>query len=186
MPPSFSGGGGGLSNVITDATLAGAGTGASPLGVKNWPLTFFSRGIGASSSGINAGLVNGAGFTLEAELTFSHVVLSIATADVVNNYDAGIYSKAGALLANIGKQHLPSTGTQSFAALQGSVTLSPGLYIFAWTTDASTVAGLYYDLNAIAWIHGASFATGSGGTLPASIGAQVVAPSNVSWVFGLY
>jgi hypothetical protein len=171
------GGGGGLATVTTDSTLTGNGTAGSPLGVKGWPLKFFSSGIWnsqASFPGANA--ISICGLVLEYELTFGNIAVNVNTSDAVNNYDIGIYTAAGALVADIGPRPLPSTGFVHFAAAQGSQTIPPGLYLFAWTGPVNT-AKLTLQTQNNPWIYNANVSASAAAQLPSTIAAQTPAPA---------
>ncbi len=199
------GGGGSFSGVITDsslqgngtsgshlgiktvgvtARLTGAGTGGSPLDIAGWPLTFFSPYISATDqlnpSGVNR--VDCIGFALPHALTFSHIHVFIKVTDAVNLYDLGIYTQAGVLVANIGAQSLPTVNDVTIPTVQGAQTIPPGLYLFAFTGNATTVAISTGDGN-LPWAYALSSAASSGGALPASISAVAVAPQNKQFYF---
>jgi hypothetical protein len=172
----LAGGGGGLGSVTTNATLTGAGTGASPLSVAGEPLPYFQQGsLIASTSLAAANDVMISGFVLPYSLTFSNINVMVFTADAVGLYDLGIYSKAGALLAHVGAQSLPATGFQTFPIVGGAQTLAPGLYAFGWTGNANAAA-LNQDSGAlIVWIFNGNVATSVAGVLPSSVGALAIA-----------
>jgi NADPH:quinone reductase-like Zn-dependent oxidoreductase len=92
-------------------------------------------------------------------------------------YDVGIYSQAGALIANIGPTHFGATGLVATATLQGAKTINPGLYVFGWTGNAATL-GIQTDHTTGTWAEITNIATSSAGTLPPSIGAVAIAPGN--------
>jgi len=184
--PTGGGTGGGLATVSTNTTLAGNGTSGSPLGVKNWPLTFFTPCAVNGTSGINgANKVDIYGFALDHALTFANISIYIDTSDSSNNYDFGIYSDAGSLVANVGAQTLPSTGQHGFATVQGSQTILPGNYLFA-VTGVMQVAVLYFSNSFLAWKVGLTYANSTGGALPSSITAPTVAPALSMMLFGLF
>jgi hypothetical protein len=167
------GGGGGLTSVTTDGTLAGAGTVASPLSVKGWPLTYFQDSTNDQSfTFITTNSTYIQGFVLPYGLTFSHIAINVATADAGKLYDLGIYTKAGALVADIGPTNFAVTGTLSFSTVQGVLTLSPALYLFAMTGN-NNVLGIGYGAEQYCWVVNAAVASSSGGQLPSSIPAQV-------------
>lgn len=184
---SFGGGGGGLSSVTTNSTLTGNGTGGSPLGVAGMPIIFYSSGNGLSSESLAAANdIDASGFVLQYPITFAHLAFQVNTADGVNSYDVGIYTNAGALVANIGPQHLPSTGLVSFITLQGSQTILPGLYAFAWTS-AATTAQLGIDNNlSFTWFQSHSIGTSSGSTLPASVSPIAISVTGYGLALALF
>jgi len=174
MPPT--GGGGGFSGVTTNSTLTGSGQASSALSVNGWPTNILVIGGQAdSSNGAVANKVNYSGFYLTTSLTFTTLGFNIGTLDGVNNSDVGIYNAAGSsLLANIGAQHLGSTGMQSFTVTQGTVTLQPARYLFAYTSAASTLA-MQKDNRIITWAFTAGgVGVSVGGALPATIPAPTV------------
>ncbi len=166
--------------------VSGGGGGS----VTGWPLIFYGFGH-QTNSGNNAAVANKViayGFFLPAQLRFTNLVAAINTADNVNNSDIGIYSADGStLLANIGAQHIGSTGLQDFAITQGTVTLNPGRYAYAMTSAGSTLA-LVADSSIPSWFANiAGLGTSSGGALPANI--PIVAGytnANFAWTFALH
>lgn len=179
-------GGGGLSAVATNSSLTGNGTSGSKLSVADWPLSWWSGpelDTAFHLGGANAVAV--LGFGLSAAVTFSKIAVYVGAADAVNNYDFGIYSKAGALLANIGAQPLPSTGVQSFNTVQASQTILPGLYLFAYT-GAAVTAFTEYAFYYPTWFANANLAASTGGALPVSVGAQVITPNTGQFWFQIY
>ena len=161
--------------VSTTAELTGAGTTGSPLSVAGWPLTWFTTGLPVSALSLGAAnVVSVYGFALPYTLTFANVGIYVAVADAVNNYDLGLYTKAGNLIANIGPQTLPNAAQTSIATLQGSQTIAPGLYLFAWTGDVgiAQIYGYTYDFS---WVVNGNIAASAAGTLPPAIGAVAVA-----------
>jgi hypothetical protein len=181
-------GGGGSGLIQTNSTLTGNGTLGSPLGVAGMPIAFFAWGNQSNAAGEALGAANqidACGFVLPYPLTFSKILASIVTADAGNNYDIGIYTKAGALVANIGAQPLPSTGAQAFATIQGSQTILPGMYAFGWTGAAITAQlGINQNWN-IPWFQSHNIGTGTAGALPASVAAIAVNPAAFTLIFAL-
>jgi len=147
---------------------------------------FTYGGNGDSSNTAVANKINYSGFLVSQGVTFTTLGFQVGTADAVNNSDVGIYNAAGtSLLANIGAQHLAAIGVQSFPILQGTVTLMPGRYIFAYTSAAGTLA-LLKDNRIITWtFNAAGIGTSIGGALPVSIPAPVVSFS-VSGAFLMF
>ena len=162
----------------------GGGGGGSP---KGWPLTYFTTSTVDAAITLNT--INQTmiwGFALPYSLTFGHITLWIQTLDAGNNYDFGIYSQAGALLANIGAQTFPSATQLLLPTVQAAQTLNPGLYLVAWTGTAQ-VGKIYGQPNFPGcWVQNNTAAVSAGGALPASIGAQTVAPIRGMPWFGLY
>lgn len=160
------------------ARITGAGTVASPLDLAGIPVDYFQDSSAPSNSalaGANQVWVNG--FTLQAAITFTKLGCFVQTADAVNAYDLGVYSVAGALLANVGPRTLPATGWKTFAINQTTVTLNPGRYVFAFTGN-STTAHVGYDGNRAAWTVNSNYASSSAGTLPNSLTAFTIAPAS--------
>ncbi len=163
--------------VQVNARLTGAGTVASPLDLAGIPVDYFQAFSAASTSalgGANQVWVNG--FTLQAAITFTKLGCYVGTVDAVNAYDIGVYSTAGALLANVGPRTLPASGPRTFAINQTTVTLNPGRYVFAFTGN-STTAKLGFDANSFAWTVNANYVASSAGTLPNSVTAFTVSPA---------
>jgi hypothetical protein len=146
-------------------------TGSAGVAAAATPLTWFDNGspvITTTQGAANQVYVNG--FALPYPITFGHIYLRVATPDAANNYDIGLYTQAGSLITHIGPQTLPTTGYQTFAFLGGAKTLTPGLYVFAWTGLATTAA-LVADNVHQSWNQNNNYAASSSGTLPASIPA---------------
>jgi|SRR6267154_1882557 len=158
-------------------------------GVSGFPVNLFQ--IGAMAVAPITAVANKViytGFQLSVPLTFANLVANVQTADGVNNSDIGIYAANGAtLLANIGAQHLGSTGWQGFAIAQTSVTLNPGRYVFAMTSVGSTLS-LNRDNAWPAWaVSSAGVGASVGGALPANIPAPTFAiGSSSSLMLALY
>lgn len=173
----------GILSVGKNATLTGAGTVASPLGVTGWPLTFFSSGVWNSNSNIGANnAIAISGIVIPYALTFGHIAVNVATADASNNYDIGIYTAAGALVADIGPQTLPSTNYVHFATVQGSQTIQAGMYLFAFTGVATT-AKLTLQTQNNPWIYSANLSSSTLAQLPSTIAAQTPAPTQGTFTY---
>lgn len=166
----------GILSVGKNSTLTGAGTAGTPLGVNGWPLIAFNNSQYSNSFHVGGtNQVSIWGFVLAYPLTFANITIDIATADAVNSYDIGLYTKAGALVANIGAQTIPSTGIHAFATVQGSQTIAPGLYLFGATGNANT-AQIEGSTAAPNWVVNTNVTSSSGGALPSSIGAIAASP----------
>jgi|SRR5215469_5726667 len=157
-------------------------------GVSGFPVNTLMIGeiqSGGHSATINA--LNWIGFMVYAPVLFSRITVLVAAADAVNNSDLGIYKADGsALLANIGAQHIAGTALQTFNTVQAAQTLTPGRYIFAYTSVAATFS-LGFDQSWPTW-GGTYGGTGSssGGALPASFTPGAAALFNLpSLVVGL-
>lgn len=164
--------------------LGGGGGGGS--GVAGWPLNFYSQGdFVGSGTAIGANEVLVAGFILEYSLKFTDLEVEIGVADAGSDSDLGIYNAAGNLVAHAGAQVIAAIGLQSFAMVEGSQTIEPGLYLLA-ATSVGGVLALYYSDLALVWYYNAAVAVSVGGALPAAIGAIAVSPSSYGIPFALY
>ena len=153
--------------------LAGGGGGGG--GVVGWPLAWFQYGSTFQQFFLGGGnQIAIWGFPLPYALTFGNIGVFVGSADAVNNYDVGIYTQAGVLVADIGARPLPSAAEVSFPAVQGIQTLEPGLYLFAFTGDANT-ATLWQDEDSPAWVFDGDVAASVGGALPPNVGAVAIA-----------
>jgi hypothetical protein len=177
---------GGLSTVTTNASLTGAGTVASPLGVKGWPIQGFVSYTG--SANVFSLTANQLGlwiYSIPYEWTASNIAIDITTADGANNSDVGLYNSAGTLIANAGAQHMGSTGNIAFPFVQGTLTEPAGLYGFAVTSAASNLkfAGLF----AAFVLYGlGNLATSTGGALNSSITFPALAPNIGAPAWAIY
>jgi hypothetical protein len=159
------------------ARLTGAGTVASKLDIAGWPIPFISPGIsGGFPTTVTANTLILYGLTIGYALTFSKISVNLTANDNTNNSDIGLYDASGLLVANIGAQHTPSGGVQTYGTVQGAQTIPPGLYFFAVTSAGSTLQLNGNDINFAAYWNSA-FGSSSGGALPASITPPAVAPS---------
>jgi hypothetical protein len=162
------------------ASWGGAGKLADPgAACQQTNITTFApmpNALGTAAAPTANNAINIVRFTVPVGVTFSHLVVDVGTADTGGNfYDSGIYSNTGAtLLCDWGAQTLGSTGKVDIACAQGSVTLAPGNYIFAWTGNGTT-ATIYFGAagaGAGGWeqLSSATASTSStGGALPSSI-----------------
>lgn len=165
--------------------LSGGGGGNSA--PKGWPITAFwpqaSVVTASSLGGNNQVFIHG--FFLPAALTFGHITVFPNATDAVNTYDVGIYTAAGALIANIGGTTLPTSAITTYALAQGSQTINPGLYLSAWT-GSSTAGTLFDDANGPPnWVINSNAGTATGGILPSSITAPALSPSRGMLWFAL-
>ena len=163
----------------------GGGGGGS---VSGWPVAFFQTisNNAASTALGGANQVYITGFYTPSSVIFSNIAFNVNTQDAVNNYDVGIYNQAGTLLAHIGAQTLPTGGNVTVAVVGGAKTITPGLYVFAFTGVAITAKLATDSGPAIIWIRNANVATSSGGALPASIGALTVSVGAFPFGFALF
>lgn len=190
--PQFGGAGGG--GVVTDSTLTGSGTIASPLSVaaavRGSTLPGFNF-IGFSSVGANYKANPNAtamfGLVLPALSLSEGFVLDIDVTDAVGLYDFGLYNSSGVLVISTGAHTLPSGGIQSLAwAGTLPVSLTAGMYYIGITGTANTAVwwGAANDPgNPIcpAQTNAATGGATTGGTLNAS---GVTPPAYAPTVFG--
>jgi hypothetical protein len=165
--------------VQRDATLSGAGTVASPLGAvqqtpTGWPLTWWDNPIGGTNgtalfaSSINTLSLNG--IAIPAQVRFNSIVFQVTIADAVNNCDIGLYNSAGTLVAHIGAQILATTGLKNIAVVGAPITLNPGRYYLATTSNATTATYETQTGNGnLCFLRNANFGSSSGGALPNTI-----------------
>ena len=176
----------GSSGALADAGAA-CGTGLPAV-------TSFSpapNGAGSAAAPSSANAINVVKFLVPLSVTFGNLVVDVGTSDSTGGhlYDAGIYSASGSLQCDWGATALTSTGKQDIACAQGSVTLSPGYYVFAWTGNATTATIFFGTSGGGGWQQFTSATSGtasSGGALPSSISvpsAGVVVNSTYSNVF---
>jgi len=159
--------------------LAGGGGGGS-----GSPLIAFQNSRASAVFGLGGpNQVAISGFVLQWPLKFANITVYPYAADAAGLYDIGIYNKAGKLIANIGPQAI-ALGEPTFPTLQGSQTIEPDIYLFAFTGNAD-VAQLSEDAQALTWVFNGNVAASVGGTLPAAIGAVAVAPSFYAATFVL-
>ncbi len=132
-------------------------------------------------------------FTLDRMLQVSTVHMSVGTGSVGNNLSFGIYSNDGnTLLVNSGTISTTSTGIKS-VTLGSPVTLNAGVYLFAYTTQNTTMryAG-FTALNSTAMdianaditVFATAANSASSGALPSTTGALTPVNSglNPMWV----
>ncbi|MGA8269763.1 MAG: glycosyl hydrolase family 28-related protein [Candidatus Acidiferrales bacterium] len=121
-------------------------------------------------------------FLVPVQLQFSKLTIDIGTADSTGGdlYDVGIYSLSGALQCNWGATAFTATGPTDGTCAQGTVTLAPGNYIFAFTGNATTAKiypGNAYN-SGFEILSGATSSTSSsGGALPSTIAVPSVCPA---------
>jgi hypothetical protein len=135
-----------------------------------------------SAGGFAGNVILMASIFIPIAIAFNKLLIHITTGDATgtDHYDFGIYDLAGNLLADIGAQAITTTGQKQFAIAQGTVTLKPGMYWFAFTGNVAggiTLDG--YDTLAVepfgifaslvgtpTWFHSATASVG--GALPAT------------------
>ncbi len=121
-------------------------------------------------------------FLVPVQLQFSKLTIDIGTADSTGGdlYDVGIYSLAGALQCNWGATAFSATGPTDGTCAQGTVTLAPGNYIFAFTGNATTAKiypGNAYNTGFEILSGATSSTSSSGGALPSTIAVPSVCPA---------
>jgi hypothetical protein len=165
-----------LSNNGGAFTAIGSGGGTS---LAEWISQPNTPGVTLAPSAANA--VNVSQIVIPYSLTFSKIVYDVSVTDGANNYDIGIYDSGGALKCDIGAQAFGTGGVLDKACTQGSVTLPPGIYYFAFT-GAATTAKIFYGNSSALQVIGTntSSTTSTAGALPATIsvpgaGAQISA-----------
>jgi hypothetical protein len=184
---------------------AGGSTGAStqfwgyPEGMNGWGidqpiLEFNSAQIGGGANAIVLWA-----FNIPYQVSLKHLGILIGHADASNTYDFGIYNAAGTLLANTGaKTYSAASGATVIfnTVTQGTPTVGPGLFFFAWTSSAAGSLGIYvnyepyssfWQLNYLVGGLGYWFPTvtaSSSSTLPASITPPTFKASSTTGVGG--
>ncbi|MGB6973964.1 MAG: glycosyl hydrolase family 28-related protein [Terracidiphilus sp.] len=151
---------------------------------------------GAAGTGFTANTLNYYMFNLPYSMTIAHVEYRLTTADnTANNYDIGLYSVSGTTAtliadfgATAGTTFSSSTGIKALALTQGSVSLTPGQYIFASTTNcASTCAVLAQGAVGIyTYSYNAAVGSSTGGQLPSFFTISPATTQSVAWGFGIY
>jgi len=165
-----------LKQVETGATLTGAGTLASTLGVT--PVTRWMFGNALANTTVNANQVSVWGVYLPVPVTFANLTVNFGNVDSTNKFDVGIYSAAGALIANLGGIVFTSgSGFQTHATVQGSQTIAQGVYLVASTGNATAVNQFAGDSGQepSSWFQNLNYTSSSGGALPNSISAPTPA-----------
>ena len=167
----------GGAGLLQDASMAcGSGAGSA--------LTTFvpgANGAGQNTGPSSANAINVVAFLVPMQVQFGHITIDIASADTVAGslcasfadcYDVGVYNMSGTRLCDWGATAFSSGGLTSAACAQGTVTLTPGYYVFAFTGNATT-AKIYFGTagnGGFVQLSSATSGTSStGGALPASI-----------------
>ena len=133
------------------------------IGNTRW-LNTAADGAQASTTLGSANITRLFGFTLDVPVNFSHIVFNVGTADTASGslcgafadcYSVGIYNAtatfesysstggvpaAGTLVANCAAAAFNAAGVVDCTTAQGSVTLQPGAYYFAFTGNANVAA----------------------------------------------
>ena len=102
---------------------------------------------------------------------FSHVTVDVSTTDSSTSdfYGWGIYSTSGSVLCSFTAVNLTAGGAVDATCSQGTVTLTPGEYLFAFTGNATTAKIAYSGTAPIVLASAVSSTTSSSGALPGSI-----------------
>ena len=102
---------------------------------------------------------------------FSHMSVDVSTTDSNSSdfYSWGIYSTSGSVLCSFTAVNLTAGGAVDEACSQGTVTLTPGEYLFAFTGNATTAKIAYSGTAPVALTSAVSSTTSSSGALPSSI-----------------
>jgi len=125
---------------------------------------------GNNTPALTANHINLGVMELPFSLTFSNMAWVVATQDLVNLYDLGIYDTSGNLLCHVGARHLQANaGGQAQTASTGSTTLSAGTYLFAFTGNSNS-GNIFFSTPVTTTLGYFSTATtSSGGVLPSTI-----------------
>lgn len=104
-------------------------------------------------------------------LHFSHVTVDVSTTDSNSSdfYSWGIYSTSGSVLCSFTAVNLTAGGAVDEACSQGTVTLTPGEYLFAFTGNATTAKIAYSGTAPVTLSSAVSSTSSSSGALPSSI-----------------
>jgi hypothetical protein len=138
-------------------------------------------------------------FHLTKKLTIRKILWALGAVQAGKNVGMGIYTSAGALVVDTGALSI-NTGVAvstmfSVTPAQGTVTLNPGVYWYAWTADttavdiyfcqgslsASASANVNLNLNAVRYGHATNASVA--GQLPATLGVVISDTSNISQPF---
>jgi hypothetical protein len=204
---------GGTSGAATRLAVGSAGTylrsnGSNPaysnIQATDLPAnTFYQSQNSATSNAATAAAttnnINLYAFYVPNAVTTSNVGFYVQTADnTSNSYDVGAYgpgcinSAASVPLAfhistTAGTSLAPSTGANRLALSGGPITLAPGWYCFAFTSNAATPAVVFGGQNSSVFaLPFSSASTGGGGSsLPSTITAPALSwgPAGQLWMY---
>lgn len=154
------------------------------------------NGAGQNTGPSSANAINIVAFLVPMQVQFGHLSVDVATADTTAGslcgsfadcYDVGIYNMSGTRLCNWGATALSSGGIVSVACAQGTVTLTPGYYIFAFTGNATLGKIFFGTTGGGGFVQLASATSGTsstGGALPATISLPAFGqPSSVGTTY---
>lgn len=89
-----------------------------------------TTGYAANSDGFSPASANKlnlwSSVLIPVSLKWSHICFNVVIADAAGSYDVGVYNGAGTLLADVGAQSLPSTGTQCLLIVANASCTAPG------------------------------------------------------------
>lgn len=182
----------GSSGLLQDAgATCGSGGGGS--------LTAFApspNGAGQNTGPSSANAINVVAFLVPMQVQFGHISIDVATPDTTAGslcgsfadcYDVGIYNMSGTRLCDWGATALSSGGIVSAACVQGTVTLTPGYYIFAFTGNGTTAKIFFGTAGGGGFVQLASATSGTsstGGALPSTISLPAFGqPSSVGTTY---
>lgn len=146
-------------------------------GGANAAITFWAPNgsVSGNTTVIAANVVRLAHFFLSNTVAFNKIGITNITADAANNYSFGVFSLDGTVrYAHTTEQAMVGSGTfRALSVVEGTITLAPGDYLFAWTGAATTAS--FNTLSPGA----SSRLTPSSSSTTTTLGAMPVAPINV-------
>jgi Pectate lyase superfamily protein len=158
-------------------SIADSGTACAPALYTSYAMGFLSAG--QAPSGTNA--VDLSTIYLP-NVQFSHITVDVSTSDSNTGdfYSWAITDTSGNVKCSISVLNLTAGGASDASCTQGTVTLAPGKYIFAFTGNATTGKIAYSGTAPLALSSAVSSSTSSGGaiTFPISIPAAGVTYSS--------
>lgn len=104
-------------------------------------------------------------------IQFSHITVDVSTTDSSTSdfYSWGLYNTSGTVLCSFSAVNLTAGGAVDKSCSQGTVTLTAGNYIFAFTGNATTAKVAYSGTAPLALSSAVSSTSSSGGALPSTI-----------------
>ncbi len=195
-----------LANTPTQCGTGLLSTGITANGTANCSAPtanlWFSNGANNAVTGIatTQNQISYYDFSIPVQVSTNGISFRIFTADnTANLYDVGIYSLSGNTATLVmhtgalaGTTFAPSTGVKSFAITGGPITINPGTYVIAMTTNCATSCAVLGGNNISIAYTRTSPGTGSSssGVLPGSF--TVASPaytgggSTTNWWFQLH
>lgn len=141
------------------------------------PLTFWAPNgtVAGNTTVVAANVVRLAHFFLFNTVAFNKIGITNITADAGNNYSFGVFSLDGTVrYAHTTEQAMVGSGTfRALSIVEGTITLAPGDYLFAWTGAATTAS--FNTLSSGA----ATRLTPSSSSTVTALGVMPAAPINV-------